>query len=240
MFGYEPEFVGCGDARIAYFDVGRGKPLILLHGNGEDSSYFKAQIPEFSRFYRVIAVDSRGHGQSERGSQGLSFALMAQDLKAVLDTLGIEKAFILGFSDGGNLAIKFALTYPQYVDKLILNGANVEMFRGIKPRIQLPLYPVYGLLSVLGKRSGKAAHKRDVLGLMVHPYGVKMEDLARITAPTLLIVGEHDLIREKQTREIAARIPDSRVEVFRDGDHFVAARQPARFNRTVIEFLMGR
>ena len=240
MFGYEPEFVQCGDARIAYYDVGRGKPLILLHGNGEDSSYFKAQLPELSRFYRVIAVDSRGHGQSESGTHGLSFSLMAEDLKTVLDALGIGKAFILGFSDGGNLAIKFALTYPEYVDKLILNGANIEMFRGIKPSIQLPLYPVYGLLSVLGRHSSRAAHRRDVLGLMVHPYGVKMEDLARITAPTLLIVGEHDMIREKQTREIAARIPDCRVEIFRDGDHFVAARQPARFNRTVIEFLMGR
>lgn len=240
MFGYEPEFVTSGDARIAYYDVGRGRPLVLLHGNGEDSGYFKAQIPEFSRFYRVIAVDSRGHGRSESGSQGLSFELMAEDLKAVLDALHIQKAYLLGFSDGGNLAIKFVLTYPQYVDKLILNGANVDMFRGVKPQIQLPLYPVYGLLSLLGKHSSNAAHKRDVLGLMVHPYGVQMEDLARIAVPTLMIVGEHDMIREKQTREIAARIPDCRVEVFRDGDHFVAARQPARFNRTVIEFLMGR
>ena len=65
MFGYEPEFVVCGDARIAYYDVGRGKPLVLLHGNGEDSSYWNAQIPELTRFYRVIAVDSRGHGASQ-------------------------------------------------------------------------------------------------------------------------------------------------------------------------------
>ena len=126
MFGYEPEFVDCGDARIACYDIGRGRPLVLLHGNGEDSSYWKAQIPEFTRFYRVIAVDSRGHGASESGTQGLSFALMAEDLKKVLDARGVKKAHILGFSDGGNLAIKFALTYPDYVDKLILNGANVE------------------------------------------------------------------------------------------------------------------
>lgn len=60
MFGYEPEFVVCGDARIAYYDVGRGKPLVLLHGNGEDSSYWNAQIPELTRFYRVIAVEAAG------------------------------------------------------------------------------------------------------------------------------------------------------------------------------------
>ena len=95
--------------------------------------------------YTHLAVDSRGHGASESGTQGLSFALMAEDLKKVLDARGVKKAHILGFSDGGNLAIKFALTYPDYVDKLILNGANVEMFNGIKPHFQLPIYAAYGL-----------------------------------------------------------------------------------------------
>ena len=65
MFGYEPEYIDCGDARIACYDIGRGHPLILLHGNGEDSSYWNAQISEFTRFMRVIAVDSRGHGASD-------------------------------------------------------------------------------------------------------------------------------------------------------------------------------
>ena len=240
MFGYEPEFVDCGDARIAFYDIGRGKPLVLLHGNGEDSSYWKAQIPEFTRFYRVIAVDSRGHGASDNGAQGLSFALMAEDLKKVLDARGVKKTHILGFSDGGNLAIKFALTYPGYVDKLILNGANVEMFGGIKPHFQLPIYAAYGLLAAAAQVSKKAARRRDVFGLMVRRYGVTLDDLAKLTMPTLIIVGERDMVRESQTREMAARIPHCRVEVFRDGDHFVAAKQPSRFNRTVIEFLLGR
>lgn len=240
MFGYEPEFVDCGDARIACYDIGRGRPLVLLHGNGEDSSYWKAQIPEFTRFYRVIAVDSRGHGASESGTQGLSFALMAEDLKKVLDARGVKKAHILGFSDGGNLAIKFALTYPDYVDKLILNGANVEMFNGIKPHFQLPIYAAYGLLAAAAYVSKKAARRRDVFGLMVRQYGVALDDLAQLTMPTLIIVGERDMVRDSQTREMAARIPDCRVETFRDGDHFVAAKQPSRFNRTVIEFLLGR
>ena len=224
MFGYEPEFVVCGDARIAYYDVGRGKPLVLLHGNGEDSSYWNAQIPELT--------GSGGHG--------LSFEMMAEDLKTVLDTLGVKKAHFLGFSDGGNLAIKFALTHPEYIDKLILNAANVEMFSGVKPQVQLPVMAGYGVAAALSRFSKKAARRRDVLGLMVHPYGVTMNDLERLTMPTLIIVGEHDAIREKQTKEMASHIPHCEVEVFRDGDHFVAAKQPSRFNRTVIEFLLGR
>ena len=199
-----------------------------------------AQIPELTRFYRVIAVDSRGHGASESGEHGLSFERMAKDLKIVLDTLGVTKAHFLGFSDGGNLAIKFALTYPEMVDKLILNGANVEMFNGVKPQVQLPVYAGYGIAAVLSRFSKKAARRRDVLGLMVHPYGVSMADLERLPMQTLIIVGEHDMIRDKQTKEMASRIPHCQVEVFRDGDHFVAAKQPSRFNRTVIEFLLGR
>lgn len=81
---------------------------MLLHGNGEDSSYWNAQIPELTRFYRVIAVDSRGHGASGSGGHGLSFEMMAEDLKTVLDTLGVKKAHFLGFSDGGQPAIKFS------------------------------------------------------------------------------------------------------------------------------------
>ena len=97
MFGYEPEYIDCGDARIVCYDIGRGHPLILLHGNGEDSSYWNAQISEFTRFMRVIAVDSRGHGASDSGTKGLSFDLMAQDLKHILDVKGIKKAFSSAF-----------------------------------------------------------------------------------------------------------------------------------------------
>ena len=195
MFGYEPEYIDCGDARIACYDIGRGHPLILLHGNGEDSSYWNAQISEFTRFMRVIAVDSRGHGASDSGTKGLSFDL---------------------------------------------NGANVEMFFGVKPHVQLTTFAGYGAASLFSRISRKAARRRDVLGLMVHPYGVRMDDLARLEMPTLIIVGEHDMIKDRQTREMAAHIPHCRVEVFRDGDHFVAAKQPSRFNRTVMEFILGR
>ena len=179
-------------------------------------------------------------GASDSGTKGLSFDLMTQDLKHILDVKGIKKAFFLGFSDGGNLAIKFALQWPDMVEKLVLNGANVEMFFGVKPHVQLTTFAGYGAASLFSRISRKAARRRDVLGLMVHPYGVRMDDLARLEMPTLIIVGEHDMIKDRQTREMAAYIPHCRVEVFRDGDHFVAAKQPSRFNRTVMEFILGR
>ena len=96
------------------------------------------------------------------------------------------------------------------------------------------------MLAAAAHVSRRAARRRDVFGLMVRRYGVSLDDLKRLTMPTLIIVGERDMVRDSQTKEMAARIPHCRVEVFRDGDHFVAAKQPSRFNRTVIEFLLGR
>ncbi|MFR4973240.1 MAG: alpha/beta fold hydrolase [Butyricicoccus pullicaecorum] len=113
---FDAHYIDCGNACIAYYTFGQGEPLVLLHGNGEGSEYFAKCIPYLSRFYRVIAVDSRGHGKSERGEGKLNFDRMAEDLRMVFDGLGLEKAHMLGFSDGGNLAIKFTLLYPQRVD----------------------------------------------------------------------------------------------------------------------------
>ncbi len=106
--------------QLSYREQGRGEPLILLHGNGEDSSYFAEQIRCFSKTYRVIAVDTRGHGRTPRGTAPFTIRQFAEDLKGLMDRLKIEKAHILGFSDGGNIALVFALCYPQMVDHLIL------------------------------------------------------------------------------------------------------------------------
>ena len=89
------------DIKLHYTEQGSGFPLILLHGNGEDHTYFVHQIEFFSRFYRVIALDTRGHGQSPRGTAPFSIVQFAKDLLAFMDQKQIKKTHILGFSDGG-------------------------------------------------------------------------------------------------------------------------------------------
>lgn len=105
---------------------GSGKPLLLLHGNGEDHSVFQHQMTFFSQYYTVIAVDTRGHGQSNRGDTELTFEQFIRDVKAVLDYLNIKRTTIIGFSDGGNTALLFAERYPERVYALIVVGANVK------------------------------------------------------------------------------------------------------------------
>ena len=108
--------------------------MVLLHGNGEDSSYFVNQISFFESKYLVIAVDTRGHGRSPRGCGTFTLERFADDLKGFLDRRGLRRIILLGFSDGGNIALIFALKYPGYVDRLILNGANLNPF-GMKPSV---------------------------------------------------------------------------------------------------------
>ncbi|MDE7359343.1 MAG: alpha/beta hydrolase, partial [Lachnospiraceae bacterium] len=94
------------DISLYYQENGEGEPLFLLHGNGEDGTYFANQISLFSGRYRVIAVDTRGHGKSPRGTAPFTMEQFAVDLKELMDKLQIQNAVILGFSDGANIAMK--------------------------------------------------------------------------------------------------------------------------------------
>ena len=124
------------DIELHYVEAGEGFPLVLLHGNGEDHSYFEHQMGPFSRSYRVIAPDTRGHGKSPRGEAPFTLEQFAEDLKEFLDGLGISRCHLLGFSDGGNIALIFALKYPQYIENLVVDGANLEP-DGLKRSVRL-------------------------------------------------------------------------------------------------------
>ena len=119
------------DIALHYQEKGNKEPFILLHGNGEDGSYFKNQIDYFSDRYRVIALDTRGHGKSPRGTKPFTIEQFSNDLYEFMNSLDISQAVILGFSDGANIAMKFAMKYPNKVKALILNGGNLN------PKVQL-------------------------------------------------------------------------------------------------------
>lgn len=111
--------------QLAYEEAGSGIPLILLHGNGEDRSYFRHQIKDLQNLRHVYALDTRGHGLSPRGTAPFTLDQFARDLGKFMDQNGIEQADLLGFSDGANIALLFALNHPERVTKLILAGGNL-------------------------------------------------------------------------------------------------------------------
>ena len=218
-----------------YVEKGQGDPLILLHGNGEDHTYFDHQIEVFAQHYHVYALDTRGHGQTPRGTRPFTIRQFADDLLAFMDARHIERAHLLGFSDGGNIAIIFAIRYPERVDRLILDGANLDT-AGVKRRIQIPIEIGYRIARLFAKRSTSAQQHADLLGLMVNDPNIPVESLARIQAKTLVIAGTNDMIKGKHTRLIAANIPDAQLVIIQ-GNHFIANKQSEAFNRAVLHFL---
>lgn len=223
------------DIRHHYFEKGSGEPLILLHGNGEDGGYFVHQTDVFSARYHVYVPDTRGHGQTPRGTMPFTISQFADDLKGFMDLHGIGKAHILGFSDGGNIALTFAIRYPEYVDRLILNGANLDP-SGVKRRDQIPIEEAYERAKK--KENDGPAEKRraELLGLMVNDPHIPVEDLAKVRAKTLVIAGTDDMIEDEHTRMIQESIRDAEL-VLIEGDHFIAERNPDAFNAAVLSFL---
>ena len=217
--------------------AGSGAPLILLHGNGEDGTYFAPQIAPLARHFRVIALDTRGHGQSPRGNAPFTISQFVRDLRDFMDAQGIERASLLGFSDGGNIALAFALDHPERVDRLILNGANLDP-SGVKPSVQIPIVLGYGLAAALAPLSPKAGRRAELLRLMVREPRIRPSELGSIAAPALVIAGTHDMIREKHTRLIAQSLPNARLEII-PGDHFIARTNPEEFRRAVEAFLVA-
>lgn len=223
------------DITLYYQEKGTKDPFILLHGNGEDGSYFRHQIDYFSDRYRVIALDTRGHGKSPRGSMPFTIEQFSCDLYDFMTSLKIENAVILGFSDGANIAMKFAMKYPGKVKALILNGGNLNP-GGVKRTTQIPIEIGYKIASRFASKSPDAKRNAEMLGLMVHEPDINPDELSKITAPTLVICGTNDMIKESHTKEIAANIPNAKLSIIK-GNHFIANKRYITFNKEVERFL---
>ncbi len=218
-----------------YIKKGSGEPLILLHGNGEDCGYFINQLEELSNYYRVIALDTRGHGKTPRGDAPFTIRQFAEDLAGFMDRIAVEKANILGFSDGANIAMYFSIAYPQRVEKLILNGGNLNP-AGVKRHIQIPIETGYRIATLFASRSKDARKNAEMLGLMVNEPHISLSELSAITAETLVIAGTKDMITERHSRLIAESITNAKL-VFIDGNHFIANNNFVSFNKEILGFL---
>ena len=225
------------DFQPHYIEQGQGQALILLHGNGESCDYFEHQISCFSTCYRIIALDTRGHGKSPRGEKPFTIKQFAEDLKDFMDEKNIEKAILLGFSDGGNIALTFALKYPERVEKLILDGANLFP-SGVKPLYQWPIEIGYRIAKLFSKKSAEAQKNTEMLGLMVNEPHIEPSELARLTMPVLVIAGTKDMIKDSHTRLIYNNLQNAQLAIL-DGDHFLANKRPKVFNAMVKSFLSG-
>ena len=181
------------------------------------------------------ATISKGKQMSLPDIAPFTIRQFADDLLDFMDAHQIGKAHLLGFSDGGNIAMLFAMKYPDRVNRLILNGANLDA-KGVKSSVQIPIEIGYRIARIFARISQAAKLNAEMLGLMVNDPNVPSEELVKIQAKTLVIAGTKDMIKDEHTRLIAQSIPDAQLVIL-EGNHFIANKCPQAFNDAVLKFL---
>jgi pimeloyl-ACP methyl ester carboxylesterase len=222
--------------KIYYEEYGQGQPLLLLHGNSESIQSFRLQIPEFLKYYRVIAVDTRGQGKSSEDGKTYSFELFADDLNALLNVLNIDSANILGWSDGGNTGLIMAMKYPKKVKRLVTMGANIFVDTSVVD--EWIFNELNRQLTEMKFDTSYAIRNRvRLINLLLTEPKHHFEDLKIISCPVLVLAGQKDVIKENHTRSIAQNIRTSTLIIAPNETHDYPIENPKAFNETVIKFL---
>jgi len=230
------KFAEVNNIRIYYETYGKGEPLLLLHGNSSSISTFDKQIPELSKYFQVIAVDSRGQGKSTEDGKKYTYDLFAEDMNALLDHLHLDSVYVLGWSDGGNTGLIMSMKYPSKVKKLVTMGANVFIDHDVVEN---------WVFKTLNKEKKELIHdtfpgspnRLRLIELLLTEPKHSFEELKQIKIPVLVIAGEKDVIKENHTRSIAAAIQKSTLVIAPGDTHYFPSEKPAVFNKLVVDFL---
>ena len=195
------------NGQVIYYEIsGEGSPVLLVHGNQETHKIFQALIPELSKKHTVYALDSRGHGQSST-PDAYHYTDMAEDVASLINALDLVKPAFYGFSDGGIIGLITAIRYPGIFSALAISGANLTP-AGWKPFTKIPVWLHY------------LKTKDPLYGLMLKEPHITKADLAKITIPTLVLAGANDIIKQSETKRIAAAIPDAELKILPGENHF--------------------
>lgn len=242
-------FVEADNAKIFYATYGKpnGAPVVLLHGGLGNGDHFGFQLPALLDAKRhVIAIDSRGQGRSTLAKkEKLSYHRMAMDVLAVMDALKVDKAALVGWSDGGAIALDLAINHPKRVDRLFVFGTGYHA-SGNKPRKAggnktFSAYAAKCKADYMKMSTTPSAYDKTVAALMPvwrSTGGFTKEQMRSIQAPAVIADGEHDeIIKLSHVEEMAKLIPNGKLVVFEDTSHFALWQDPAAFNKALLEFL---
>lgn len=229
-------YMNANGIKLYYEIYGHGHPLLLLHGNSESIVSFRKQIPELSKYYQVIAVDTRGQGKSGEDGKTYTYDLFAADMKAFLDSLHLDSVDVLGWSDGGNTGLIMAMDYPSKVRRLATMGANIFIDHTV---VDDSVFHMIRKLQrgLKGDTTWQSVNRNRLLTLLLTEPRHNFAQLQSIQCPVLVMAGEKDLISDVHTRGIAYHIPHSQLVIFPGGTHEEPDEHPDLFNKTVLDFL---
>lgn len=217
-----------------------GMPLLMIHGNGGSIRAFSHNIPYFAAKYRVIAADSRAQGKSKDPGPALTFEMMADDEAALLDALHIKAAYVLGWSDGGIVALELAMRHPDKVIKLAATGANVQpdasafrpgLWDGWKKQYDADKNKIW--------KTDEERNRWKLFMLDWNQPNIPFDALHAIGCPSLIICGDHDLISIEHTVKIFQHIPHAELWVVPASGHATLIEHADEFNKKVDEFFSG-
>jgi pimeloyl-ACP methyl ester carboxylesterase len=242
------QYVDVADVSIWYADEGNGEPLVLLHGGLCTNETWAAQTPAFAQQFRVIAPERRGHGHTADVAGPLTYTAMVADMIRFLDqVLGIP-AHLVGYSDGGIVALMIAISRPDLVANLVVIGANYEP-SGLAPGVldmfahtgpdsseMAELRELYERHSPDGPEHWPVVYEKFV-ELVGREPNISLDELARITAPTLVVAGDDDIVSLEHTVAMFRAIPKSQLAVLPGTSHAVPEEKPQLLNRMVLDFL---
>jgi pimeloyl-ACP methyl ester carboxylesterase len=248
------KYIEVNDIKIYYETYGEGEPLMLFHGNGGSIESFEFQIPELSKHFKVIAVDSRGQGRSTDSDKEITYTLMASDMNELIDKLKLSSVYVVGWSDGGNIGLELAYAHPEKVKKLFAGGANyshedyyVHYDSTIIMDKNDPL--IVALKTLRQKRAARASERltpkpesspttqKKLEDLMEKYPNFTIEQLKQINVPTLIAVGDHDLIALDHTVNLFKSLPQAQLLIVPGATHRVLVEQPDLMNNEIIKFL---
>jgi pimeloyl-ACP methyl ester carboxylesterase len=231
-------------ARVWYAAYGAGPAVVLLHGGLGNAGNWGYQVPTLVRAgLRVVVIDARGHGRSTWDGRPLGYAPMAEDVAAVLHALEVERAHLVGWSDGAVVALLLAGADPARVAGVLFFGCNVDA-SGVKPFATTPA--VKRCLSRHRQDHARLSATPDRFEALAEAVGVMQRtqpdlaraDLAAIRVPVTVVHAEHDeFIRPEHAAYLAASLPDAELVHLAGVGHFAPVQRPAVFDRAVAAFL---
>ncbi|HVZ25923.1 MAG TPA: alpha/beta hydrolase [Sediminibacterium sp.] len=242
-----PIHYGSNAATGKYYDIrgfkmycetyGDGQPLLIIHGNGGDISNFSKNIPYFAKRYKVIIADSRSQGKSADPGDSLTYEMMADDYAALLSAMHIDSTDVIGWSDGGINGLLLAMRHPEKVKKLAVTGANLQPdTNAVYQEVWDLVRPTYDSLKSMVHKNPQQKNDWKLFRLLCEQPHIPVDSLTRIACPTLVIGGDHDVIRDTHTMDIAHHIPKSYLWILPNSGQSTPVVYADLFNTVVDSF----
>lgn len=231
------QYITANNIRTYFETYGSGNPVLILHGGLGCIESMEHQIGALAGKHFVIAADSRGHGRSGDDREPLSYHLMADDMVSLLDVLKVQRTDVVGWSDGGIIALDLAMRYPERVRKIIAISANYDVGGLVNPAAAAESPPPPGIC----QRGQNAAQRLSIYLKVIKLWQTEprysLRDLAKIKAPTLIMAGEFDVVRRTHTYELAKAIAGAKEQIILGGTHSVILEKASIVNAGILSFL---